>query len=170
MLIYNSLFLPHINYCILAWGFSSDRIFLLQKQAIRLICSANFIAHTEPLFKQLNTLKVNDIMKVRALKFYFRYIQAEVPQYFRNMFATQPVVHSYTTRYRDFPRQAIPARTTTGNSIRYYVPYLLNEKPPCIKDKFFTHSYDGFSKYVKLFFCLQYSETCSIQNCYVCNN
>ena len=55
MLIYNSLFLPHLNYSILAWGFTSDRILVLQKQAIRLISSAGFRAHTEPLYKELQT-------------------------------------------------------------------------------------------------------------------
>ena len=170
MQIYNSLFLPHINYCLLAWGFSSDRIFLLQKRAIRLICSANFLAHTEPLFKELNILKINDIMQARALKFYFRYCNSELPQYFTNIFTTQPVVHPYTTRFRDVPRQAIPARNSTKNRIRYYVPDLLNKTPPCIKNKIHTHSYDGFSKYINSYFCNQYSEICVIRNCYVCNN
>ena len=170
MLIYNSLFLPHVNYCLLAWGFSSDRIYMLQKRAIRLICSANFLAHTEPLFKELNTLKINDIMQVRALKFYFRYSHNELPQYFTNIFATQPVVHPYVTRFRDVPRQAIPVRNTTKKSIRFYVPDVVNKMPPCIINKIYTHSYDGFSRYIKSFFCNQYSEICTTQNCYVCNN
>ena len=170
LLIYNTLFLPHINYCILAWGFSSDRILLPQKRAIRLISSANFLAHTEPLFKELNTLKVSDIMRVRALKFYFRYVHKELPKYFTNFFATEPLVHPYTTRYRDAPRPLIPVRNTTKNSIRFYIPVLLNDTPSCIKDKFYTHSYDGFSKYIKTFFLRQYSEICLIETCYVCNN
>ena len=170
LLIYNTLFLPHINYCILAWGFSSDRIFLLQKRAIRLISSANFLSHTEPLFKELNTLKVTDIQRVRALKFYFRYVHNELPHYFTNIFATEPLIHPYTTRYRDAPRPPIPVRSTTKNSIRFYIPGLLTDTPSCIKDKFYTHSYDGFSKYVKDFFLRQYSEICLIENCYACNN
>ena len=32
LLIYNSLFLPHLNYSILAWGHSCDRVFKLQKR------------------------------------------------------------------------------------------------------------------------------------------
>ena len=30
--IYNSLILPHINYCILSWGYNSNKIFMLQKK------------------------------------------------------------------------------------------------------------------------------------------
>ena len=47
--IYNTLVLPHINYCILSWGSQIDRIHLLQKQAIRNISKSNFKAHTENL-------------------------------------------------------------------------------------------------------------------------
>ena len=31
LILYNSLILPHINYCIMAWGFHSNRILKLQK-------------------------------------------------------------------------------------------------------------------------------------------
>ena len=170
MLIYNSLFLPHLNYSILAWGFTSDRILVLQKQAIRLISSAGFRAHTEPLYKELQTLKVEDIMRVRALKFYFRYTHNELPQYFSDMFANERPEHSYNTRNRDSIQIAIPRRNRTKNSIRYYTPNLFNDMPPCITDKIYTHSYDGFSRYIKKYFLNLYSEVCRIANCYTCNN
>ena len=59
--LYNTLILPHINYCILSWGKESDSILLLQKRAIRAIASAGYRAHSEPLFKIYNVLKVTDI-------------------------------------------------------------------------------------------------------------
>ena len=31
VMLYNALILPHINYCILAWGYQSGRIMLLKK-------------------------------------------------------------------------------------------------------------------------------------------
>ena len=51
--IYNSLILSHINYGILLWGNTNylHRLEILQKRAIRLITNSNYIAHTEPLFK-----------------------------------------------------------------------------------------------------------------------
>ena len=52
--IYNTLILPNINYCIISWGYQIDKIFLLQKRAIRNISKSNFRAHTEPLFKEHN--------------------------------------------------------------------------------------------------------------------
>ena len=51
--IYNSLILSHINYGIHLWGNTNylHRLEILQKSAIRLITNSNYIAHTEPLFK-----------------------------------------------------------------------------------------------------------------------
>ena len=39
----------------LAWGFSTTRLFKLQKRAIRLISLSKFNSHTEPLFKGIHT-------------------------------------------------------------------------------------------------------------------
>ena len=49
--IYNSLFVPHINFGSLIWGTNQTRIGKIQKKAIRIITHSNFIAHTEPLLK-----------------------------------------------------------------------------------------------------------------------
>ena len=50
--IYNSLILPHLNYCILAWGYDSKRIYKLQKKAIRIISKSKFYSHSHPIFKK----------------------------------------------------------------------------------------------------------------------
>ena len=71
--IYNALILSHINYCLLSWGSVSaaKTIFLIQKRAIRAISSAGYNAHTEPLFKCYNVLKVEDIYNYRLLVLYY---------------------------------------------------------------------------------------------------
>ena len=69
--IYNALILPHINYCFLSWGLDTSvkNIFMQQKKAIRAISSAGYNAHTEPLFKLYNVLKVEDILTIGCLSF-----------------------------------------------------------------------------------------------------
>ena len=54
--IYNTLLLPHINYCILTWGSQIDKIHKLQKRAIRNITKSDYRTHTEPLCKEHNLL------------------------------------------------------------------------------------------------------------------
>ena len=57
---------------------------MLQKKAIRVINSAGYNVHTEPLFKLYNLLKVEDIYKFRLLVFYHNLIYDKAPQHFQN--------------------------------------------------------------------------------------
>ena len=45
-MIYNALFLPHLNYCNIAWATSNDycmtRLYKLQKKAIRIVSKSSF--------------------------------------------------------------------------------------------------------------------------------
>lgn len=54
MILYNTLILPHLNYCILVWACSSmqntNRLLILQKKIIRIISHSQYLAHTIPLF------------------------------------------------------------------------------------------------------------------------
>ena len=62
--LYNALILPHLSYCILVWGLRIDgnhRLLLLQKKAVRIITNQDYIAHSEPLCKLRNVLKVSDL-------------------------------------------------------------------------------------------------------------
>ena len=51
--ILETIFIPHINYGLLLWGNNLDSVAKLQKRAIRTITNSNFIAHSEPLLKEL---------------------------------------------------------------------------------------------------------------------
>ena len=143
---------------------------ITEKSNPSFITCSGFYAHTEPLFKRHKLLKVHDLLHLKALKFYYRYSQNQLPRFFDNMFSALPVSHTYLTRYREVPRYPLPSRQTTQNCIRYYIPSLISETPVNITEKINTHSYSGFSKYVKLFLAGKYSETCTIPNWYVCNS
>ena len=66
-LMYTSLILPHIYFCITAWGFKCNWIFRLQKKALRIISKSKFNSHIEPLFRQLSLLNVEHIFQVHCL-------------------------------------------------------------------------------------------------------
>jgi len=90
LLLYNSLFLPHINYGILSWGTSKgyhfERISKLQKAAVRLISSSNFRSHHEPICKKLNLLKLGDIYDLRCYKLLIMWHRNLLPRPIQNMF------------------------------------------------------------------------------------
>ena len=77
-----ALILPHINYCLLSWGQTRRLIiYVCAKKAIRAISSACYNAHTEPLFKLYNVLKVEDIYNYRLLVLYYNLRHNKVPKY-----------------------------------------------------------------------------------------
>ena len=61
-ILYNSLILPHFNYCIGVWRntekYNIDRLQILQKRAVRFITNSDYLKRTDPLFKALKILKV----------------------------------------------------------------------------------------------------------------
>jgi len=61
-IVYHSLVYSHLQYCITSWGLASRRILdplvKLQKRIVRFITKSLFLAHTQPLFHDLNLLKI----------------------------------------------------------------------------------------------------------------
>ena len=69
--LYNSLFLPHLNYGLLLWGYSPGRIIKIQKKVLRIISNEKYNAHTEPICKSFKVLKLEDLRTTLEYKFYF---------------------------------------------------------------------------------------------------
>ena len=57
-----------------------------KKRALRIMTNSGYNAHTEPLFKQLYLLKVKDIFDVQCMKFWYKFVNKKLPNYFRDMF------------------------------------------------------------------------------------
>ena len=53
IMLYNTLILPHINYCIMAWGYKGPRLLKIQKKAVRIITLSGYSSHSEPLFNPI---------------------------------------------------------------------------------------------------------------------
>ena len=79
----NSLIASYINYGLLVWGIKSQTPETLQNKDIRLIAkSINNCEHTNALFKQLPLLKIEDLFKFIAPKWYYNLLQDFFPPYF----------------------------------------------------------------------------------------
>ena len=72
-------------------------IIILQKQVISITARSAFDAHTEPLFKKLGILNVDNIYKLQVGKFMYLY-KAGLLADSLNMFSLMNQVHSYETR------------------------------------------------------------------------
>ena len=113
-ILYCSLVLPYIMYCIEIWGCSyksnSNCLFLKQKRAVRIICNAEFKAHTNELFVKLKIIKFYDIvdMKITFL------CSKQVEGYYRIIFRTFLlvakiilIIHAVTERSKSQEQEQI---------------------------------------------------------------
>ena len=170
-ILYSSLILSQFTYGILIWGFNVSKLLKLQKKAIRNVSNSKYNSHTDPLFKSLGLLKLEDIYTLNALKFYFQYCQNQLPAYLLQfIFKHRSEIHSYDTRIKDSFDTNKTRTRLADSSIRQVIPRLINDTPHFIIDKIYTHSLQGFTSYIKQYFINSYNINCNILNCYICQN
>ena len=97
LMLYNSLLLPHINYCLTTWGYHCHRLQKLQKRAIRIITLSKYNDHTAPLFKKLNLLTIKDIFALQELKLYYKFIHNNVHHTFSSGRLNKILIFTVTT-------------------------------------------------------------------------
>ena len=121
--------------------------------------------------KTLGMLKLEDLFKLNMLKWYYRYTKKQLPRYFLNYeIMPQSQRHQHNTRLQSLI--ALPPKTriqTAKYCLRNHIHIIINSVPKVIIEKVNTHSYNGFSSYVKNAFLSSYSLQCFIESCYICN-
>ncbi len=172
--IYKSLFVPYINFGSLVWGTKIERIETMQKRAIRTITHSHYIAHTEPLLKELQLLNVKDMFSLKILNFLHKLSHNDLPRYFEvyrshltkittpyllraHPLPTPPIAHVYAESC------LVYQLVQMTNNIRVNYPLILKK----IEDK--SHSHSGFSNYVKNTMINNYSFECVKVSCRTCN-
>ena len=100
--LYYTLIYPYLTYCTTVWSSTYvtnlNRIFLLQKRAVRAMTNSNHLAPSAPLFAQLNILDIFKVNSFYIAKFMFSYHQRLLPSPFLNLFPTGGQIHNYDTR------------------------------------------------------------------------
>ena len=105
--LYNSLIFTHYSYGIEVWGGCQSkhlkRIIGIQKKSIRHVYKSQWLDHTEPRMKHLNSLKVNDQHYFQCLSLTFDMLKGHSPDIYnlmqeQNKNATQHSLRSATDR------------------------------------------------------------------------
>ena len=107
-MIYNSLILPHINYCLLAWSSNCHSVELLQKKAVRVVNFKSPVAHTEPILKNMNQLKLPDLYTFHLLKLYYKLYRNKLPPYFENFISHDLYRNMYIIKIYEITIYAYP--------------------------------------------------------------
>jgi hypothetical protein len=64
------------------------KITLPHKEAIRIVCHAGYRDHTNPLFKQIRILPLENLIKYSNLKFMHNYVHGKLPFSFNETWVT----------------------------------------------------------------------------------
>ena len=122
--LYYTMILPYLSYCIHVWGSAYhvhlNDIVILQKKIVRIICGVVPRSHTEPLYKELGILNVNQIYQYSVGLFMFKFVNKMFPSLlFDNMFTFTTDVHNYNTRQAQLLYVPYCSTTRSQKTIRY---------------------------------------------------
>ena len=107
--LYYSFFLSHISYGILIWGplitnWHLNRIVLQQKKAVRNVKNVAYNAHTDPIFLELDVLKIDKLIELELLKLMYKVFSNKIAQPISKLFPPSNTWHNYDTRHKNDPQ------------------------------------------------------------------
>ena len=131
--LYCSMVLCYINYGILLWGGSCkeylNKLFRLQKRALRIISNSSYLTASKPLFEKFNALNTFNIYKKEVAIFMYKYKHNMLPQSFNNIFTILKDVHGHNTRNKTNYRIDVHKI----NGLLYTGPKIWNSLPNEVK-------------------------------------
>ena len=115
--LYDTLVHSKLNYAIVAWGnaISVNKLFLMQKRAVRIIHKKKYRAHTDPLFRQSNILKLQDLYETQVALFMHDNIHNKLPNSFDVLFQNQNISNIITRQRNLNLFQERPRNKFTSN-------------------------------------------------------
>jgi len=177
--LYYSLFHCHLVYGIEIWSAVPTALIkpliTKQKMAIRILSNKTYNAHTEPLFKNLEILPLNDLVDFFKLKFFHSYVFNTIPSAFASTWPTSleqrhndGQVHLlYNLRNNDDFFIPFVRTTFLSRFPLYNFPDLWNNLPRELKD---IPNKISFSINLKKYFLNKLNEnyTCTRLICHAC--
>ena len=98
--IYYGQFHTHLQYCCQVWGQDETKLtktITLQKKAMRLMTFSDRDAHSNPLFKKLNILKLPDIVSTNNVNLVHKSLNGNIPHSYKNYFCEIEANNRYNT-------------------------------------------------------------------------
>lgn len=128
--LYYTFLYPYLSYCNIIWGRAAkkhlQKLFLLQKRAVRIICNASFLAHTEQLFKDCKLLTIFQINVYLVGIFMYQHQNNLVPNVMRDMFVNRRAIHALNTRNTEMLNLPFCRTELRKNTLCYYGCHVWN--------------------------------------------
>ena len=148
--LYNSIILPYLSYCNVAWGNTCrsylDRLRVLQKKSIRCITNSNYRHPSSPLFLRLRLLPLEELVSLNCVLFMFKLQFLPHECVLIDMFLQNSKIHNYNTRQRDLIHQPVARTNVTLNSFHISCIREWNSLPVGIKNSVTLSSFKRLSK------------------------
>ena len=135
--LYLTFVQPYLLYGLQIW-FSTytnntNSVIMLQKREIRIITNSEYLAHTGPIFKALNILKLSDLFKYQILTYMYKTINWQYDCKLLAALSLQTDIHRYGTRNANLYRLPNYKKSMSGFSLIYLDPLLWNGLPTPIR-------------------------------------
>ena len=171
--LYYSLFDSHINFGNLLWGCAKNKalkkIENLQKKCIRNIALKSFRSHTEPLFKNLNILKLPERLSFSRSVFMHQYRNKKLPTSFLDIFSDASNTNlTHYNRHTDYNYDTLPA---TRKSLENFPlkQIIFNWNSLSIELKATADPLEFQTELKKYYLSKYKSELDCSHDCYICN-
>lgn len=109
-LLYNTLVLPHLNYCAAVWGNNYmtriNKLIKLQKRALRIIDGKHYVYPSRELFIKYRMLKFPDIVNEQQIVILLGFLNQTLPSSILDMFSYHVPVGTRAVQHFDVPYAA----------------------------------------------------------------
>ena len=171
MLIYNGLILSRLTYCCTIFGGTNgshiEKLNKLQRKALRMIAMESYVAHCDPIFYQLRTLKLEHLVELNYLKSGHNLFHNKEPEPISEMFQ---YAEDTNTRSSGHSRLVVPkCRVDSIKSFtKYKIPVAWNAAIDITEIKLKGKMPSLINSY-KQWRLMEYSKfECKDKNCYSC--
>ena len=168
-LIYHSLLESHLHFGSIIYGATNPKnlgqIETIQRKALRILTRSKYNAHTDPLFKKHNILKLGDLIQLNQTLFVRQYKNGKLPESFFGFFQDIPF-NEQKSRDDDYN---LKQKLATTNALLYFPSCQIirswNQNNILLKSEADISNLreDFVQKKIN-----SYDEECVKPNCYMC--
>ena len=171
MALYNSMVLPHLQYCLIVWGdfqearnvVAAEGLLRLQKRFMGVIAGRRGRFHADPLFSEYGVLKIGDLYRQQLRVYAWQFWQGRLPQNQAAMLGRVETAHEHNTRAA---RAGLYISAREHRSVGYRVPKEWATLSEVVRG---IGSSTGFKKRSKRELLSRYEAfTCRERGCQVC--
>ena len=112
------------------------------------------------------------MFSLNVVELYYKLCHGNLPVYVTNLFTRNApgTTHNYDLRPSGIFKTPTVHTCIAERCIWFMLPKIISDIDPSVTEKIDTHSFQRFTKYLKVTKIHSYATHCLIANCYICQN